>query len=82
MYSSLIGKVQKAHQYAQERERVVLSQFSAAFRGEHSSYQVTYDEGNWNCSCEHFSEDNFCSHAMAMERILEGITLQTAKHPV
>jgi hypothetical protein len=81
MYSSLIGKVQKAHQYAQERERVVLSQFSAAFRGEHSIYQVTYDEGKWGCSCEHFNEGNFCSHGMAMERILEEITLQTARHP-
>ena len=81
MYSSLIGKVQKAHQYAQEPERVVLSQFCADFRGEHNNYQVTYEEGTWKCSCEHFSEDDFCSHAMAMERILEGITLQTADQP-
>ena len=49
MYSSLIGKVQKAQQYAQERERVHFSQFNASFRGEHDSYQVTYHDGNWWC---------------------------------
>jgi len=76
MYSSLIGKVQKAQQYAQERERVHFSQFNASFRGEHDSYQVTYHEGNWWCSCNHFSPHQFCSHTMAIERMLEGMVPQ------
>ena len=78
MYSSLIGKVQKAQRYAQERERVNFSQFSASFRGEHDSYQITYGEGDWWCSCNHFSEHQFCSHIMALERMLEGMIPQGA----
>ena len=81
MYSSLIGKVQKAHLYAQERERVNFLQFSAAFRGEHDSYQVTYGEGNWRCSCDHFSAHQLCSHTMAVERILEGMIPQQTATP-
>ena len=73
MHSSLIGKVQKAQQYAQERERVSFSQFSATFLGEHDSYQLTYDQGSWRCSCDHFSGYQFCSHIMAIERMLEGM---------
>ncbi|MEK7778419.1 MAG: SWIM zinc finger family protein [Chloroflexota bacterium] len=78
MYSSLIGKVEKAQRYALERERLSLSNFKASFRGEHDSYQVTYDGGAWKCSCEHFDGRQLCSHAMAIERILDGMMLQPA----
>lgn len=73
MYSSLIGKVQKAQQYAQERDRVSFSRFSASFRGEHDSYRITYNEGEWGCSCNHFGQHQYCSHMMAIERMLEGM---------
>ncbi len=71
MHSSLIGKVQKAQWYAEERERLSFVQFRASFRGDHDSYQMTYDEGKWACSCEHFSGYQVCSHVMATERMLE-----------
>ncbi|MFH1140609.1 MAG: hypothetical protein V1724_02830 [Chloroflexota bacterium] len=78
MYSSLIGKVQKAQRYAQERDRFQITQFDATFRGEHNSYDIAYDKGSWRCSCEHFREDRFCSHTMAIERMLEGVLSQAA----
>ena len=78
MYSSLIGKVEKAQRYAQERERVSFVQFSASFRGEHDIHHVTYDEGNWWCSCNHFSVNQLCSHVMAIERMLEDMIPQGA----
>ncbi len=37
MQSSLIGKVEKAKRYAEEPERVTISNFSAEFRGENDS---------------------------------------------
>ena len=73
MYSGLIGKVQKAKGYAQERERVSFSSFAASFRGEHGNYQVIYREGSWRCSCDFFVGHHTCSHAMALERMLEGM---------
>src|SRR3954454_20656738 len=47
MHSSLIGKIQKAHLYAEEPDRVIVNEFSATFRGDHSSYLVSYREGQW-----------------------------------
>ena len=77
MYSSLIGKVQKAQLYAQEKERVIISSFKATFQGEHDSYEIRYDEGAWYCSCKHFGEDGFCSHTMAVEKMMEGMVPQS-----
>ena len=76
MYSSLIGKVQKAQLYAQEKERVIISSFKATFQGGHDSYEIRYDEGAWYCSCKHFGEDGFCSHTMAVEKMMEGMVPQ------
>ena len=75
MYSSLIGKVQKAQLYAQEKERVIISSFKATFQGKHDSYEIRYDEGVWHCSCKHFDE-GFCSHTMAVEKMMDGMVSQ------
>lgn len=73
MYSSLIGKVQKAQLYAREKERVIISSFKATFQGEHDCYEIRYDEGAWYCSCKRFGDNGFCSHTMAIERMMEGM---------
>ena len=77
MYSSLIGKVQKAQLYAQEKERVIISSFKATFQGEHDSYEIRYDEGVWQCSCKRF-DDGLCSHIMAVEKMMEGMVPEDA----
>ena len=73
MHSGLIGKVQKARRYAQERERASFSSFTVSFRGEHGNHQVIYDQGSWRCSCDFFGGNQTCSHTMALERMLEGM---------
>ena len=73
MYSSLIGKIEKAKRYAQERDRVTLTSFKATFRGDHNSYQVSYDSGRWSCGCGFFTSYGTCSHTMALQRMLEGL---------
>jgi hypothetical protein len=70
MQSSLIGKIQKAHIYAEEPERVVVQVFSATFRGDHDSYTVSYRDGQWKCTCGFFPQWGVCSHIMATERLL------------
>ena len=70
MHSGLIGKVQKARQYSNERERVDISDFAASFQGEHGNHQVIYHQSAWRCSCDFFSGHQTCSHTMAMERVL------------
>ena len=73
MQSSLIGKIQKAHLYAQEPDRVEVTSLSARFRGDHDTYTVTF-EGQWECTCEFFIEWRTCSHIMATQRLMGPIS--------
>ncbi|MFN8522024.1 MAG: hypothetical protein U0821_02845 [Chloroflexota bacterium] len=70
MQSSLIGKIQKAHLYAREPDRVTFSSFTTTFRGDHDSYDVGYGDGHWSCSCHFFPGNGICQHIMAIQRIL------------
>ncbi|MBI2859083.1 MAG: hypothetical protein HYX90_08400 [Chloroflexi bacterium] len=82
MQSSLIGKVEKAKRYAHEKNRVSFSNFNASFEGEHDKYSVKFDHGKWSCSCHAFTQNGFCSHTMALERILEGMVTPDSPVPV
>jgi len=75
MDSGMIGKILKAKQYAEERERVEFAQFSVNFHGENNDHQVTYANGNWSCECTFFASHGVCSHTMALERILDGMVV-------
>lgn len=81
MQSSLIGKIEKAHRYAQERERITFSDFMASFRGEHDTYDLSYKEGQWHCSCSFFSKWGLCSHTMALQKILSEMLPEEALFP-
>lgn len=70
MDSGMIGKIQKAKQYAEERERFEFTQFSVTLHGENHDHVVTYDNGRWQCHCNYFASHQVCSHTMALERIL------------
>ena len=79
MDSSMIGKIDKARTYAEERGRVAISLLTASFEGNHNTYQVTFDSGTWDCQCHFFASRGVCSHTMALQRILEGMLVQQAK---
>ncbi len=70
MHSSMIGKIAKAKQYAQEPERIQFTRFETTFNGENDSHTVGYDNGKWSCTCRFFGDWETCSHTMALERIL------------
>jgi len=73
MQSSLIGKVEKAKVYAQERHRMHVDDLQVSFHGENSDHEVTLHDGKWSCNCDFFTTWTVCSHTMALERILEGM---------
>ena len=70
MQSSLIGKIEKAKRYAEEKDRVTFKDLSVNFRGENSDYETSYRKGKWHCTCGFFSSWGLCCHTMAMEKIL------------
>ncbi len=74
MHSSMIGKIAKARQYAQEPERLQFARFEATFRGENDTHTLTFDHGQWNCTCRYFQDWDMCGHTMAAERVL-GVTI-------
>ena len=67
---SMIGKIQKAKQYAEEPERVTFTSFEVEFKGNNSTYQVTLGPEGWQCSCPGYSTYAICPHIMTLERIL------------
>ena len=71
MDSSIIGKVDKARKYAEEKERVSITNLQATFHGNHNTYEVSFNSGSWNCQCLFFSTRGTCGHTMAMQRMLD-----------
>ncbi len=69
----MIGKIEKAKRYAEERNRVHFEQFRVILEGDNNLHTVQYERGTWQCDCDFFKTRGVCSHTMALERILEGM---------
>lgn len=68
----MIGKIEKAKIYAEERaDRIQFETLRVRFDGDNNAHVVTYDSGRWNCDCDFFTTRKVCSHTMALERILQ-----------
>jgi hypothetical protein len=73
MDHGMIGKIEKAKRYAEQRDRIRFVSFSVTFDGDNNPHTVTYNDGQWNCDCSFFKSRRVCSHSMALERILAGM---------
>ncbi len=71
----MIGKIEKAKRYAQERNRIHIQKMTVTFEGENNPHTVNFVDGEWQCDCDFFHSRGRCSHTMAMEMILEGMIL-------
>ena len=67
----MIGKIQKAKRYAEERDRIHFRSFSVSLEGENNAHTVQFENGKWDCDCDFFKTRGRCSHTMALEIILE-----------
>ncbi|MCX6055276.1 MAG: hypothetical protein NTZ74_10250 [Chloroflexi bacterium] len=74
---SMIGKIEKAKRYAQERNRFEFDSFSVTIKGDNNSHHVNYENGKWECDCEYFLTRGRCVHTMALETILDGMAKPT-----
>jgi hypothetical protein len=72
MNSSMIGKIEKAHRYAKEPERVRFHSLEATFHGGHDDHRISLGSDGWHCSCHAFSSHvlGTCAHVMALQQIL------------
>ncbi len=78
MHSGMIGKIDKARRYAEERTRFELQQLSVRVRGDHADHLVTFDDGRWRCECDFFQSQGACAHSMALELVMDGMVRQSA----
>ena len=67
----LIGKIEKAGRYAEERDRIHFESFTVTFDGDNNPHTVTFDHGDFQCNCDFFTLRGLCSHTMALEKILD-----------
>lgn len=74
----MIGKIEKARRYAEERDRIHFETFSVTLDGKNNPHTVHYEAGSWQCDCDFFQTRGVCSHTMALERILEGMIPEPA----
>lgn len=74
----MIGKIEKAKRYAQERDRFRFTNFSMTFKGNNSDHAVTFEQGVFHCDCEFFMTHGRCAHTMAIEQVLTPMLPTTA----
>lgn len=83
MHSSLIGKIEKARRYAEEREqRIRFDTLSVQFHGENDDHTVSLDGDRWACTCDFFRGWDVCCHTMALERVLDGMLPHEAREQI
>lgn len=70
MDSAMVSRIEKAIRYAQERDRFEFQQFTVTVRGDNRTHTVSYDNGEWSCSCDFFAARAMCSHTIALEKLL------------
>jgi len=73
MDTSIISKIQKAREYAEDRSRFLFSSLSVQFHGTNAEHQVSWDGAVWHCDCHYFETHKYCAHTMALERLLDGM---------
>ncbi len=79
MYSSLIGKIEKANRYAQEKDRITFTDMSVKFRGENDTHTTELKHGEWHCNCDFFTTWGRCCHTMALEKVLGPMLVEEAR---
>ncbi|MGD9094103.1 MAG: hypothetical protein PVF74_14745 [Anaerolineales bacterium] len=73
----MIGKIEKAKRYAEQRERIHIESLTVTFNGENNPHTVYLENGVWQCDCDFFQTRQRCSHTMALEIILEDMLPET-----
>ncbi len=69
----MIGKIEKAKRYAEERDRIRIENLTCTFVGENNPHTVVLENGEWQCDCDFFQSRGRCSHTMALEILMEGM---------
>lgn len=78
MNSGMIGKIEKAHRYAEEPSRFHISGLALTVHGDNDDHEVRFDGGSLVCGCDFYGHESVCAHTMAVERLLLGLLPRAA----
>jgi hypothetical protein len=67
----MIGKIEKAKRYAEERKRFRFNKFDVTFHGDNNEHHVSFENDGFHCDCEFFMTHKRCGHTMALEILLK-----------
>ena len=73
----MIGKIEKARRYAEERKRFRFNKFDVTFHGDNNEHHVGFSDGAFTCDCEFFMTHHRCGHTMALEILLKDMIPET-----
>jgi len=75
----MIGKIEKAKRYAEEKHRFRFQKFDVTFHGDNNDHRVSFDDGTFQCDCEFFITHKRCGHSMALEILLKDMIAVTGQ---
>jgi len=75
----MIGKIEKAKRYAEEKHRFRFQKFDVTFHGDNNDHRVSFDNGTFQCDCEFFITHKRCGHSMALEILLKDMIAFTGQ---
>ena len=79
MQSTIVTKAEKAHRYAQERDRLHISALEATFEAGGGTHVIRLGEDGWTCDCEFAGTYRVCPHMEAASRMLDIHLVEAAK---
>lgn len=71
MDASMINKIQKAKEYAEEPDRVTFHNLTVEFHGDNGTYTLSLGPDGWSCTCPGFQKYGICPHVMAIEKLFK-----------
>ncbi|MEX2372331.1 MAG: hypothetical protein WD800_00875 [Dehalococcoidia bacterium] len=75
----MIGKIEKAHRYAEDRDRFDVTSMAVTIHGNNGDHDVCLESGRWRCQCDFFAHEGTCAHTMALEILLDGMVHPAAE---
>jgi hypothetical protein len=79
MQSTIVTKAEKAHRYAQERDRLQILSIEGTFEAGGGSHVIRLSDGGWTCDCEFAQAHRVCPHMEAASRMLDAHLAEAAK---
>ena len=73
MDTSMINKIHKSKEYAEQPERATFHSLTLVFRGDNSNYTMSLGPEGWSCTCPGFQKYGICPHIMTVEKMFKPV---------